>query len=72
MCERVKPRTVSACVLRGTPPPPRARRRAPTPGVGPEKRVNAVQMPFRSNSCVALEVDFGRQLAALEVVFELL
>ena len=56
----MKPRTVSACVLRGTPAPPAARRRAPTPAVGPEKNVDA------------LKVDFGRQLAALEVVFELL
>ncbi len=62
--------------LRMCPPrhpwPPAARRRAPTPAVGPEKNVDAVQMPFRANSRVALKVDFGRRLAALEVVFELL
>ena len=57
-------------VLRGPQVPPPCR--APTTGVGPEKSVEAVQMPFRSSSRAPLEVEFGRWLAALEVVFELL
>ena len=93
MCERVKPRAVSACVLRGPlpprpppcpetpvdpagrPDPIRTRKDRPPERVLVSGSVDAVQMSFSSKTTLLrapLEVEFGRWLAALEVVFELL